>query len=404
MPSATQRRWLFWLPLLLGLVLLLAWLLWPKPVAVDFATIARGPLQVTVSDEGETRARDVFAVSAPLGGVMRRIELEAGDTVQARKTIIARIVPSDPALLDPRSQAMARAAVHAAEAAQRLAAATLERVQTELDLSERDLQRMRGLRVGESVSPAELDAAGSRARTAAAALREAQAGLNVRGSELEQARARLLEPGSAQRRNGQIVVFSPVSGQVLRVLRESEGVVSPGETLIELGDPRALEIVVDLLSTEAVRVAPGQGVVIEFWGGPQPLAGKVRRVEPFGFTKVSALGVEEQRVNVIIDILSPSEEWRALGHGYRVEPRIVLWASTEVLKVPRAALFRDGGQWAVFVNTDARATVRRLTLGAENSIEAEVLAGLEVGERVVLHPSDRVSAGARLKDRDGINR
>jgi HlyD family secretion protein len=396
MLSASVRRWLFWFPLILGLALVLVWLLRPRPVAVDFATIARGPLRVTVSDEGRTRVRDVFVVSAPLAGFMHRIELESGDEVIARKTVVARITRGDPAFLDLRSQTEARAAVRAAEAAHGVAAASTERAQAEQDFADSDLQRVRGLAARNSISQAELDAAERRAKTAAASLREAQAGRDMRASQLEQARARLLEPGSTRRQDAQVAVFSPVSGRVLRVLQESEGIVGAGTALIEVGDPRALEIVVDLLSTEAVRVVAGQRAIIEFWGGPQPLEGKVRRVEPFGFTKVSALGVEEQRVNVIIDITSAPQEWQRLGHGYRVEPLIVLWESADVLKIPLAALFRDGQYWAAFVVEDGRATLRHLTLGAENNLEAEVLDGVQAGDRVVLHPGDRVDAGVRL--------
>jgi HlyD family secretion protein len=194
-------------------------------------------------------------------------------------------------------------------------------------------------------------------------------------------------------------VFSPVSGRVLRIVTESEGVVQSGTPLIEVGDPDQLEVVVDLLSADAVRVEAGQHVIIEAWGGEQPLEGKVRRIEPFGFTKVSALGIEEQRVNVVIDITTPREQWARLGHGYRVEPRIVLWESADVLRVPLSALFRHGQQWAVFVEREGRAQLRPVEIGQGNGLEAQVLGGLERGERVVLHPGDRVSQGARLVER-----
>jgi HlyD family secretion protein len=207
----------------------------------------------------------------------------------------------------------------------------------------------------------------------------------------------------AQRRRGAdcdcVDVYSPVSGSVLRVLQESEAVVASGTALVEIGNPQELEIVVDLLSSDAVRVEPGQRVFIEAWGGGERLNGKVRRVEPFGFTKVSALGIEEQRVNVIIDFSDPPERWRRLGHGYRVEPRIILAEGDNVLKVPRSALFRDGNQWAVFVDDDGKATLRQVELGLENGLEAEIRTGLEEGERVVLQPSDRVSDGMRVAER-----
>jgi HlyD family secretion protein len=196
-----------------------------------------------------------------------------------------------------------------------------------------------------------------------------------------------------------VSVFSPVSGRVLKILNESEGVVGSGTPLVEVGNPELLEVIVDLLSADAVRVEPGQRVVIEAWGGDQPLDGVVQRVEPFGFTKVSALGIEEQRVNVVIDITSPRERWDRLGHGYRVEPRIVLWESPDVLRVPLSALFRQGDKWAVFVARDRRAELRVVVIGQDDGLQAEVRAGLEAGERVVLHPADRVSPGVRLAER-----
>jgi HlyD family secretion protein len=309
---------LFWIPSFVALAAVLAWLFRPQPVAVDLASVQRGALQVSVGDEGEMRVRDMFVVSAPVPGLMRRVELEAGDKVIAEETVIARIEPSDPAFLDPRSEAEARAAVRASEAARAHAAAELRRAEAERDFAESELKRYEGLAVRATISQSDLDAARRRARTAAALVEEAIAGLRVRDSELDQARARLLAPGSKlDRRSGCdcILVRSPVSGGVLRVLTESEGVVSSGTPLVEIGNPQKLEIVTDLLSTDAVKVKPGQRALIDGWGGGRSLEAVVRRVEPYGFTKVSALGVEEQRVNVIVDITDPIELWRRLGHG-----------------------------------------------------------------------------------------
>jgi HlyD family secretion protein len=224
----------------------------------------------------------------------------------------------------------------------------------------------------------------------------------VRESEYQVARARLMSPGSTRRGAADcacITVVSPVNGRVLRIVTESEGVVLAGAPLVDVGSPEQLEVVVDLLSADAVRVQPGQRVIIEAWGGERPLAGKVRRIEPFGFTKVSALGIEEQRVNVVIDITAPRENWLRLGHGYRVEPRIVLWEAADVLRVPLSALFRHGERWAVFVESAGRAQLRDVEIGQGNGLEAEVRSGLESGERVVLHPGDRVSPGVRLEER-----
>jgi HlyD family secretion protein len=333
---------------------------------------------------------------------MRRVELEVGDAVVADQTVIARIQPSDPSFLDVRSEAEARAGAEAAAAARTLAAAQVRRAQAELDFARAELGRVRALARSHTVSESDLDAAERRARTADAALAEAQAERRVRESEYQVARARLLTPATTRERTAEcecVTVYSPVSGNVLRIATESEGVVPSGTPLVEVGNPEQLEVVVDLLSADAVRVEAGQRVIIESWGGDQPLAGAVRRVEPFGFTKVSALGIEEQRVNVVIDITESRERWQRLGHGYRVEPRIVLWEATDILRVPLSALFRQGDRWAVFVERNRRAVLQEVEIGQGNGLEAEVRSGLEQGERVVLHPGDRVSPGARLAER-----
>jgi HlyD family secretion protein len=396
------KRLLFWGPLAVVLVAVLAWLFRPAAVAVDLVAVDRGPLTVTVSDEGETRVRDMYVVSAPVTGLMRRIELDVGDGVVADQTVVARIEPSDPSFLDVRSEAEARAGVEAAAAARTHAQAQVRRAEAELDFARAEYERFAALARSHTVSENDLDATRQRARTAEAALAEARAQRQVRESEYQVARARLLTPATSRRQAVDcecVSVFSPVSGNVLRVVNESAGVVPAGTPLVEVGDPDQLEVVVDLLSADAVRVQAGQRVIIEAWGGEQPLAGQVRRVEPFGFTKVSALGIEEQRVNVVIDLQDPRERWQRLGHGYRVEPRIVLWEATDVLRVPLSALFRHGERWAVFVERDGRAELRPVEIGQGNGLEAEVRAGLEVDERVVLHPGDRVSPGARLAER-----
>jgi HlyD family secretion protein len=344
----------------------------------------------------------MYVVSAPVPGRMRRVDLEAGDTVVADRTVIARIEPSDPASLDVRSAAEARATVDAAAASRTHAAAQVRRAQAELEFAQSELARIRILARSHTVSENDLDSAERRAKTADAALGEARAEQQVRDSEYQVARARLMTPASRARTADCdcVTVYSPVSGDVLRVVTESEGVVQSGTPILEVGDPDKLEVVVDLLSSDAVQVQAGQRAVIEAWGGSAPLEGVVRRVEPFGFTKVSALGIEEQRVNVIIDIKEPRQQWQRLGHGYRVEPRIVLWEGRDVLKVPLSALFRQGQRWAVFVAVGGQAVLREVDIGHENGLEAEVTAGLEAGERIVLHPGDRVAPGARLEERN----
>jgi HlyD family secretion protein len=402
MTQASWRRLWFWLPAFIALAGALTWLFRPQPVAVDLATVARGPLQVSVSDDGETRVRDMFVVSAPLAGHMRRIELEAGDSVIAGETVVARVEPSDPSFLDRRSVAEVRAGIRASEAARVHAAAELRRAQAERDFAVTELKRYEGLAASRTIAQNDLESARRRARTAEAAVDEAVAGLRVSEFELEQAKARLTAPGKSADSHADcdcVTVRSPVSGNVLQVLAESEGIVASGTPLLEIGDPGKLEVVTDLLSTEAVKVRTGQRALIERWGGDNALEGVVRRVEPYGFTKVSALGVEEQRVKVVIDITESAEHWRTLGHGYRVEPRIVLWESQDVLQLPLSALFRNGAEWAVFVNRDGRARLQTVAIGHMNGIDAEVLDGVVAGDAVVVHPSDRVSDGARIEPR-----
>jgi len=403
MPTAMTRRLFLWIPVLLVTGIAIALLFRPVAVPVDLVTIESGTLSVTIRDEGKTRVKDVFVVSAPVPGLMRRINLEPGDPVTAGETVVARIEPSDPAFLDVRTQAEAQAAVRAAEAAQKYSAAQVRRAEAELDFAEAEYKRYQGLAERNTVAENDLDAAQRRARTALAALEEAKASLNVSRSELEQARAKLMTPNSTRESSDEdckcINAYSPVSGTILRVLKKSEGVVTSGTPLAEIGDPTRLEIVVDLLSTDAVRVEIGQRVLIEAWGGEQALEGAVTRIEPFGFTKISALGIEEQRVNVRIDLVDPPERWIRLGHGYRVEPRIILAEADDIITVPQAALFRDGNQWAVFVAENGTAVLRIVELGLANAFAAEITAGLEIGEKVVLQPSDRVSAGSRLQPR-----
>jgi len=391
----------------LGAVLLagVVWAFRPQPVPVDFATVSRGPLVVTIDEEAETRVRDVFVLSSPVPGRARRIEADAGDRVVAGETVVAEIEPVDPSPLDVRSESEARAAMRAAEASLDLARAELARWQAEVHFARSELERQRGLRERGAASERDLSQAERTYRTARAAVETARAAIQARSFELDQARARLVSPtnpvagATDPAACACVPLRAPVSGVVLRVHHESEGVVSAGQPLLEIGDPADLEIIVDLLSADAVRVEPGQRVVIDQWGGDGELSGVVRRVEPFGFTKVSALGIEEQRVNVLIDLSDPAERWSRLGHGYRVEVRIVLEEAEEVLRVPLSALFRQDDAWAVFVERDGRARVQPVERGLSNGLTVEIEEGLAAGDRVVRYPSARVSEGVLLTDR-----
>lgn len=403
MSPVTKRRLVFWSPLAILLVAGLAWLFRPQPVAVDLHTVQRGPMRVTIDEDGETRIRDVFVVSAPVSGTKRRIAHKVGDTVEVNKTVIASIVPNEPALLDQRSVTQARAGVEAAQAALELARAEVRRAESELGYAQSELQRIRQLARSGNVSESEQDRAEREMRSRHALLEEAQARLSINEFELERARAALMPPGGVrQERDGfdAVNVYAPVDGRVLRILAESESVVTAGTGLAEIGDPGNLEIVVDLLSSEAVKVEAGQKVEIHDWGGEDTITGVVRRVEPYGFTRISALGIEEQRVNVIIDIESPREQWRSLGHGFRVEARIMLWQSEDVLRIPLAPLFRHGDDWAVFKVVDGTARLQVVQLGRRNGAEARILDGLAEGEHIVLYPGNRVGDGTEIVRRE----
>lgn len=379
----------------------LVYAFWPRPIAVDMAHVTQGPFRITLESEGKTRVREAYTVSAPIAGRLLRIEVHAGDAVMSNATVLARIEPSDPAFLDARSRSQAEATVKAAEAARVLAAAELASARAERDFAKAELVRAKALAERGNISESARDKAEMAARTTAAQVNSADAALRVRTFELETARASLIDPSGDGARTGTccVSVRAPVDGTVLRVVHEDEGVVPAGTALLEMGDPKDQEIVADLLSEDAVKVAPGMSVSIEDWGGPGILHGRVRRIEPYGYTKISALGVEEQRVNVLIDITDPTEVWARLGHGYRVKVRIVLSETEQAVRVPLGALFRDGDDWAAFVVGDGRARLRHLTLGGRDGHRAEVTGGVAPGDTVVLHPGTRIEDGARVTPR-----
>ncbi len=386
----------------LGIAALIVWALLPQPVPVDMTTIGRGPLEVTVEDEGITRIREVYTVSAPIGGKMLRSPREVGDEVEANKTLVASIEPTAPTFLDVRSQRVNEAAVQAAQAAVDLAEAKIKESKAQLEFTRNDLARAEKLAASKTISDRALEKAKLDVDSAEAAVASAVATLEVRRRELESAKAHLIQPGevnAAAHAGNDIQVYSPVDGRVLKIITESEQVVLPGAPLLEIGDPHDLEIAVDFLSRDAVRIKPGDVARIESWGGDQILPAKVRRVEPTGFTKVSALGIEEQRVKVILDFTGSPAEWQSLGHNFRVIARVVIWHSNDALQVPLGALFREGDNWAVFVVTNGRAERRLVTIAERNLHAARVVEGLKAGNVVVLHPSDRVHDGVKVTPR-----
>jgi HlyD family secretion protein len=390
---------------LIGLAIagLVVWALWPQPVLVDMAVIKKGPLEVTVEDEGITRIHDVYTVSSPILGKMLRSPREVGDKVVADKTLVAEIEPAAPTFLDVRSQRVNEAAVRAAQAAVDLAEAQIKQANAQLEFAKSDLRRAEELAASSTISTRTLEKAKLDVDSAEAAVASAKATLEVRRRELESAKAQLIQPGEikAGERSASccIEVRSPIDGVVLKIIAESEQVVQPGAPLVEIGNPGDLEIAVDFLSRDAVRIKPGDVARIESWGGDQILNARVERVEPTGFTKVSALGIEEQRVKVILNLLGPETAWMRLGHGYRVIARVVVWHGDDVPQVPLGALFRAGDDWAVFVVSDGRARRRIVKIGERNLHAAQVIGGLVLGEQVVMHPSDRVQDGVRVEPR-----
>jgi len=398
-PSVAFRRLLFWsLPTaLLVAVLVLAFR--AEPERVDIAPVTRGPMTVSLDEEGETRVHDVFTVSAPIAGRLLRTPLHVGDRVAAGETVVACIEPADPSLLDPRARAEAEAAVHAAEAAARYARAEQERAVAEEDFAAAEVSRMRELHARGVVSRQAIDEAERAHRTASAALKASEEAIRMRDHELARTRAALLSPSDDAENTGSCLdLHSPVDGQVLAIREKSETVVPSGTPLLDLGDPAELEIVADYLSTEAVSLQPGQRAIIDGWGGA-PLNAVVQRVEPSAFTKVSALGIEEQRVNVILDLVDPRDAWQALGHGYRVEVRVIVWEAEAVDVVPLTALFRRDDGWTVFVNEGGVARLRSVAVGHRSGLEVEVREGLAPGEQVIVDPSERIEDGPRVRAR-----
>jgi HlyD family secretion protein len=397
----TRNRLLFWGGLGLAAVVLLVVAFRPRPTLVDVAIISRGPLKVTLDHEGKTRVRHRYMVSAPVAGRLLRIDLEPGTSVQAGQTVVAMMQPSAPPLLDTRSRAESRARVEAAQAGVGQAEADLARVAAQRKYADAQLQRMEKLEAQRVASRDELDSARSNAQALAQSQDAAESALRAARHDLEAARAALIAP-SATRSNAQpLEIRAPVTGVVLQRLHESEAVVPAGEPLMELADPADLEVVSDYLSTDAVQMRPGMPVDIDRWGGGSTLRGQVRLVEPRGFLKVSALGVEEQRVNVITRFDDTSSAWRALGDGYRVETRVTIWSRDDALRIPIGGLFRQGEGWAAFVVAGGRARVRTVEIGHRGALETEILKGLQEGESVVVHPPDTLSDNARVEIRAG---
>lgn len=384
-----------------ALFLFVLWRLSRNSVEVEVTKVKRGSLSVAVEEDGKTRIKDRYTVSSPLLGNLLRIDLEPGDRVYSGTTQVAVLQPISPNFLDERQKAQAEASRMAAELAVQKSQADLQKTREALSLAEKNRERILALKEKASVSQQDVDVAETEFRVQLAASAVAELASRISEFELEQAQAALLhhstEPNTNQ--SPSFVIRSPIDGEVLRVFQESRAVVQPGTSLLELGDPSMIEIETDVLSTDAVKISVGNEVLIEQWGQENALHGVVRRVEPAAFTKVSALGVEEQRVNVLIDIVEPASERRALGDGYQVNTKIIYWKKEDCLLVPLGALVRIDEKWCVYRVRMNRAELVEVQLGQRSRENAEILTGLEEADEIIIYPSDEVEPGCLVHRR-----
>jgi HlyD family secretion protein len=389
----------------------LIWFAWPRPLPVDLATVVKGPIEVTADDDGKTHVRHIYTVSAPVAGKVLRIShpmgeqgpsLHVGDEVVANETVIALMQPVLPNFIDVRAHDQLAAEVLAADAAIQQQEAEVQRLEATLEFFRTEFQRAQTLSRTQSISAQAFDKAKFEVATNEAALASAKAQVDVRRSLRASLAARLIDPTNVASSTAPtccVRVLAPASGRVLKIIQDSEAAVLPGAPLVDIGNPLDLEIVADLLSTDAVQIKVGAPVRIDGWGGP-PIRGKVVRVDPAGFLKISALGIEEQRVRVTIDFVDPQEAWSQLGHDYRVIVHVTTWSAADVLTAPVSALFRKGDDWAVFAVDKGRVRTTSVQIGHRNNRVAQVLSGLVAGDRVVVHPSDRIADGSTVAPRN----
>jgi len=398
--QVNTRRRIVVITIMAAVILAVAYGFMPRPVPVDVVKAGRGLFRVTIDEEGKTRVKDRFVLSAPVSGYMRRVELDAGDQVKKGQAVVV-LEPRRSDVLDPRRRAEAEAAVSAARAVLNSAEEKARAATADAEYSRLRLERNRKLHDQGYIARDALDQSESEAKRAEANRLSAEAAVKTARSELERARA-TLGYSAAVGTSGKIelvTVRTPVGGRVLKLHHESEGVVNAGEPLVDIGDPSHLEVEVEVLSADAVNIGPGTTVFFERWGGDAPLEGKVKTVEPAAFTKISSLGVEEQRVLVIADITSLPESWQRLGDRYRVEAAFVIWEGKNVLQIPSSALFRKGEGWAAFVMKDRKAHLREVKVGHRNGLAAEIISGIAEGETVIIHPDDSITDGVRVKVR-----
>jgi HlyD family secretion protein len=408
-PSAGRSTapWRKYVPHAIGvaLVLLLVNALRPEPVSVEVGVVARGPLTVTVLEEGKTRIRHRYIVSPPVAGYLNRVPLRAGDRIEAGKTVLVTIQPQPASFLDPRARAETEARVKAAEATKMQRETQIDRATAALDLANKELARANELKKSGAIAIRDWDTAENQVNILTRELHTAEFGLQVADFELVQARASLTQVQTPATDNADpLKIISPINGFVLNVYEENARMLTAGSQIMEIGDPTDLESEIELLSADAVGVQPGADVSIEEWGGETPLRGKVTVVEPGGYTKVSSLGVEEQRVKVRVDFVDPLPPGTMLGDRFRVEARIVTWHSDSVLQVPTGALFRHGGDWMTFILDGHKARQVKVEIAHNNGIAAEVRSGLAEGQQVIVHPPDAVAEGNTVRPRSASGR
>lgn len=395
-----MRRKIFISGIIFVIILTIIYGFLPKARQVDMVTVTRGPMQVTIEEEGRTRLKERFTISAPTSGYMRRIDSKTGDPVKKGQTVVI-LDPLRSQSLDPRSRAEAEVTISAVEASLNAAIEKESAASADADYTEKRLERIRNLYSKAYIAKDQFEQIESEAKKARAVQRAAKAAIDVARSELARAKTTLqnYSPVTKAGNYNAIYVSSPVGGNIFRIYRESEGAVSAGEPLIDIGNSKNLEIRVEVLSSDAVKIEKGTNVMFKRWGREEPLTGRVRIVEPAGFTKISSLGVEEQRVLIIVDITSPPELWHVLGDGYRLEAHFIVWEGEDILQVPTSALFRSGKDWAVFMEQKGKARCRLVEVGQRTGLTAQILSGLKEKERVIAYPDDSVKEGTRIDQR-----
>jgi len=398
--NVALRRKLFVMIIIAAVVLTTAYGFFWEAIEVDLVPVIRAPLQVTIEEEGRTRLKERFVVTAPVTGYMERISAKVGDMVQKGQNLVVLNPLRSPAL-DPRSRAEAEVGVRTAEAALHAAVEKESAAAADADYLEKKLERMKNLYSRGSIAKDQYDQMEAEAKKMRAIHRSSRAAVDVARSDLERTKTILKDFAAPQNISGhsKLYVSSPVSGSIFRVYRESEGTVNVGDPLFDIGNVREMEVRVEVLSSDAVKIKPGTTVFFKRWGGEKTLTGKVRVVEPAGFTKISSLGVEEQRTLIIAEITSPAEIWEALGDTYRLEAHFVVWEGRQILQVPTSALFRYGQEWALFVAENGKAQRRMVEIGQNNGLAAQIIAGVKEKELVIAHPDDAVSDGVRIKQR-----